>query len=177
MRPLTISTGLLIMGAAIGLLTAMHQMDVAGYSAAQDSPGWLSWQPGKQSFGQFYGIQRFLHDGALPPPKAVELYTREFDDDGNRLHTDCTYKYSGPAIQARWWSMASLSDYGSDAADVLVAGAARVDQDNKLEVNLSRLPQGANWLKLPSGGSFMVRLVINDPVEGVQLPGIKKMGC
>ncbi len=177
MRPLTISTALLVAGAAIGLLTAIHQMDVAGYSAAENSPGWQSWQQGKQSFWQFYGIQRFLNDGALPPPKAAELYTRSLDDDGNQLHSDCTYNLSGPALQARWWSLASLSDTAIDAADVLVAGAAQISQDHVLDVNISRLPQGGNWLKVPASGSYIVRFVVNDPVDVVHLPGIKKMGC
>jgi hypothetical protein len=177
MRKLTFATAILIIGAVIGLLTAIHQMSVAGLYAVAASPRWESWQPDKQPLWQLYATQRFLNDGSLPPPKTVQLYTRDLDDDGNQFRADCDYRATGPAIKSRWWSLATLSNTAAPTIDVLVAGSALVAQDNVITVNLSRLPQGDNWLKVPDSGSYKVRLVVNDATEAVQLPGIKKIGC
>jgi hypothetical protein len=177
MRRLTFATVILILGAVIGLLTAIHQMSVAGLYAAAASPGWSSWQPDKPSFWQIYATQRFLDDGSLPPPKSVQLYTRTVDDDGNRLRAECDYSLSGPAIKARWWTVASLPDTSSPVSDVLTAGSARVGQDNVMDINLSRQPQGGNWLKVPESGNYLLRVVVNDAIDTVRLPGIKKLGC
>ena len=177
MGKLTFATAIVILGAVIGLLSAIHQMNVAGFYAVAGSPGWLSWQPETQSIWQIYATQRFLDDGGLPPPKTVQLYTRSTDDDGNRFRAECDYAFSGPAINSRWWTMATSSNLGAPAADVLSAGAAQVRQDNVLDVNLSRLPQGANWLKVPDSGNYVVKIVVNDASDPVHLPGIKKVGC
>lgn len=177
MRKLTFATTILILGAVIGLLSAIRQMNVAGFYTVAGSPGWLAWQPETQSFWQVYATQRFLDDGALPPPKSVQLYTRSTDDDGNRFRAECDYAFSGPAIKSRWWSIATLSNMATPAADVLVAGAALVRQDLVLDVNLSRQPQGGNWLKVPDSGNYIVKIVVNDAPEPVRLPGIKKLGC
>jgi hypothetical protein len=177
MRNLTFAPVIVIIGAVLGLLTAIHQMSVAGLYAAPSSPGWSSWQPEKPSFWQVYATQRFLDDGALPPPKSVQLYTRALDDDGNQLRAECDYSLSGPAIKSRWWTVATVIDTASPPADVLAAGSAVVGQDNTLDVNLSRQPQGGNWLKVPASGNYMLRAVVNDATDTVQLPGIKKVGC
>jgi hypothetical protein len=177
MRKLTFATAIVIAGAVFGLLTAIHQMSVAGFYAVAASPGWLAWQPEAQSFWQVYAAQRFMAEGSLPPPKTVRLYLRSADDDGNRLRADCDYSFSGPAIKSRWWTIASLSNTGAPVVDVLAAGAALVRQDNVIEVNLSRLPQGGNWLKVPDSGNYIVKIVVNDATDSVQLPGIKKLGC
>jgi len=177
MRKLTFATAILIIGAVIGLLTAIHEMNVAGLYAVAANPNWQTWQPDKQPLWQIYATQRFLNDGSLPPPKTVQLYTRNVDDDGNQFRAECDYRSSGPAIKSRWWSMATLSNPATPAADTLVAGSALVAQDNVITVNLSRQPQGDNWLKAPSSGTYMVRLVVNDATDTVQLPSIKKIGC
>jgi hypothetical protein len=166
-----------VAGIALGLLSAIHQMNVAGYYSVAASPGWLSWQPESQSAWQIYATQRLLDDGSLPPPKTVQLYTRSVDDDGNRLRAECDYSFSTPSIKARWWSIATLHDTSLPAADVLVAGSALVRQDNVIDVNISHQPQGGNWLHTPESGNFIVRIVVNDAVETAHLAGIKKIGC
>lgn len=177
MRKLTFATAIMIVGGVIGLLTAIHMMSVAGFFTVPASPAWQSWQPDSQPVWKIYASQRFLAEGSLPPPKAVQLYTRSVDDDGNQFRVECDYTSSGPAIKSRWWTMATLRDAAAPAADVLAAGAALVRQDNVLDVNLSRLPQGGNWLKVPDSGNYIVRIVVNDAIDAVQLPSIKKVGC
>jgi hypothetical protein len=177
MRKLTFATVILIIGAVLGLLSAIHQMSVSGLYAVAASPGWSSWQPDRPSFWQIYATQRFREDGALPPPKSVQLYTRSTDDDGNQLRAECDYRFSGPAIKSRWWTVATLRDTASAAADVLAAGSALVGQDNVFEINLSRQPQSGNWLKVPDSGNYLLRVVVNDAIDTVHLPGIKKLGC
>ena len=177
MRKLTFATAIMIFGGVIGLLTAIHMMSVAGFFAVAASPAWQSWQPDKEAVWKIYANQRFLAEGTLPPPKAVQLFTRSVDDDGNQFRAECDYTSSGPAIKSRWWTMATLREAAGPAADVLAAGSALVRQDNILDVNLSRLPQGGNWLKVPESGNYIVRIVVNDASDAVHLPGIKKVGC
>ena len=177
MRQLTFSTSILVAGIAFGLLSALHMLNGSGFSAVDGSPGWESYQPQKSSLWQVYATQRFLADGSLTPPKTNLLFTRSLDDGGNQLRGDCDYEITGAPFPSRWWSLATQGDGASAASDVLVAGAVLVGQDGKLLINVSRQPQGGNWLKPPDSGNYHLSLVVNDPLGQTQLPVLKKTGC
>ena len=177
MRQLTFSTSILVAGLAFGLLSALHMLNASGFSAVEGSPEWASFQPQKSSFGQVYSTQHFLADGSVPPPKTNLLFTRSLDDGGNQLRSDCDYEITGTPFPSRWWSLATQGEGASTASDVLVAGATLIGQDSKLIVNVSRQPQGGNWLKPPDSGNYYLSLVVNDPLGQTQLPLLKKTGC
>ena len=167
---------ILFAGFAAGLFSAVQALSAQGLKPVAGHEDWQVWQGASASRWSFYSLQAFLNGGQLPPPKSTQYYRRGTDDDGNGLRGDCTYKISGPATSARWWSLKAENE---TAVASLSAGQALTTTDGQIVVNISAGPQGDNWLKPPQGNYTLVFVVNDAPYTGqkVALPSVKKLGC
>jgi hypothetical protein len=137
-----------------------------------------------------YTRARVARHGLLALARTEAVYfTRNTDEDGKPLREDCTYRLSGGAIPAAWWSVTLY-----DASSMLPA-----NPDNALSIDASRAgvgqwdalisaehPQGEGlWISSRKAGSFDLTLrlyvpapaVIEAPERTLSAPRIERLAC
>jgi hypothetical protein len=137
-----------------------------------------------------YTRARVARHGLLALAKSEAVYfTRNTDDDGRPLSEVCTYRLSGGAMPAGWWSVTLY-----DAASMLPGNA-----DNALSIDASRARAGAwdaiisakppvaaqHWISSRNAGAFdlTLRLYIPDaallaePDKALGPPRIERLSC
>ncbi len=171
--------GHVVVGAALGLASAVYSLDGFGLKAVAENTGWQEWSLSPGDRLQPYGLGHFLSSGKVPTPSSTRYFVRSLDDDGNSLRGECIVLVSGPTIASRWWSI-SAGDAGDVTAEaVLSAGQAMLEPDGNLKVGISRQPIAGNWLKPDTSGNYTLVYVVSEPDKGVdiKLPTVKKGGC
>jgi hypothetical protein len=100
-------------------------------------------------------------------------YQAYFDDSGQLLSGDSTYRIEGKAPDARWWS---ITAYGAD--DFLIPNALNrysysgnsvtCDQDGKFTIYLSKTQRQGDWLPLGDQKTFNLSLRLYNPGETIR---------
>jgi hypothetical protein len=107
----------LILGGLLGLASALYAAGIWGaglnFGGSVNAGGWRSdWTVGSAAANPWTRA-RVARRGLLALTKEEAVYfTRNTDDAGARLTEDCTYRVSGGAMPALWWSV-TLYDAGS----------------------------------------------------------------
>jgi hypothetical protein len=137
-----------------------------------------------------YVRARVARHGLLALAKTEAVYlTRATDDTGQPLSADCTYRLSGGAMPAGWWSVTLY-----DAKSMLP-----VNTDNALSIDASRAGAGAweaviaperseaanHWISSRNAGGFdlTLRLYMPDPAlleapaRTLSAPRIERLAC
>lgn len=125
---------------------------------------------------------------ALPASEA-RYYTASVDDAGAALAGNCTYRLTGGALPAKWWSV-TLYDGGGylvkNSPNVFSVGSTALTpaEQNRWTIIVSPGEQPGRWL--PTGGPGVIALTLRAylPADGgkgnftaAQLPSIRKEGC
>lgn len=100
-------------------------------------------------------------------------YQAHFDDSGQPLSGDCTYRILGKAPDARWWS---ITLYGAD--DFLIpnelnrysysGNSVTYGNDGKFTIYVSREQKQGNWLPLGDQEKFILSLRLYNPGDTVR---------
>jgi hypothetical protein len=137
-----------------------------------------------------YTRARVARHGLLALAKSEAVYfTRAVDDAGEPLREDCTYRLSGGAMPAGWWSVTLY-----DAASMLPANA-----DAALSIDASRAGTGAweaviaptrpanaaHWISSRNAGMFDLTLrlympkaaLLTNPTGALDPPTIARLAC
>lgn len=184
-----------VAGSALGLGSALWLAGLwpAGRALAfgdVDVGGWLSDFAIGSEAADPYTRARVARHGLLALAKSEAVYfTRAVDDIGAPLREACTYRLSGGAMPADWWSVTLY-----DGASLLPANT-----DNALSVDASRAgggaweaviaparPDGAaHWISSRNAGTFdlTLRLYMPDPAllatpkAALNPPKVERVAC
>lgn len=137
-----------------------------------------------------YTRARVARHGLLALAKTEAVYlTRATDDKGERLREACTYRLSGEAMPAEWWSVTLY-----DGKSMLPANT-----DGALSVNAQGFPKGAwqaviapnrpanggAWISSKGAGDFDLTLrlyipesaLLANPNAALTPPRIERLSC
>lgn len=126
---------------------------------------------------------------ALPSTETV-YWNASTDRDGKRLDGSCTYAMTGPALDARWWSVTYYDDKGylvANPANIWSFSGASITEAEKsgwrVTISPAKPAQG-HWLPSAKGQNFDLTLRMYNPGEGFRaapekaaLPVIKREAC
>lgn len=125
---------------------------------------------------------------ALKRSEAV-YFTRSVDDSGRRFDAACTYRLSGGALPAAWWSITLydkeqfLARNGDDAASVNPETLPAVRGSWEVLVGAEPPSDGA-WLSTRGAGAFDLTLRLYEPEDAVasgevatRFPSIARLHC
>ena len=137
-----------------------------------------------------YVRARVARHGLLALAKSEAVYfTRATDDDGAPLREDCTYRLSGGAMPAGWWSVTlydarSMLPANTDGA--LSLDASRAGKAAWEAIIASERPTGSDhWISSRKAGTFDLTLrlylpeaaLLADPNATLQPPRIERVSC
>jgi hypothetical protein len=137
-----------------------------------------------------YTRARVARHGLLALARSEAVYlTRNTDDAGAPLREACTYRLSGGAMPAGWWSVtlydgASMLPANTDSA--LSIDASRVGAGAWEAVIAPERPGGAeHWISSRKAGTFDLTLrlympdpaVIDSPATALKPPRIARLSC
>jgi hypothetical protein len=137
-----------------------------------------------------YTRARVARHGLLALAKSEAVYfTRAVDEDGLRLTDTCTYRLSGGAMPAGWWSVtlydaASMLPANTDGA--LSIDASRAGKGAWEAVIAARRPDGADhWISSRKAGQFDLTLrlympkagLLSDPNSTLEPPRLERLAC
>lgn len=195
MRRLFVYFAAILTGSALGLGSALWMAGLwpAGRSLAfgdVDVDGWRSDFAIGSEAADPYTRARVARHGLLALAKSEAVYfTRAVDDTGAPLREACTYRLSGGAMPAGWWSVTLY-----DGQSMLPANT-----DNALSIDASRAgggaweaviaparPDGAaHWISSRGAQTFdlTLRLYMPDPAvlatpkAALSPPKIEQVAC
>ena len=166
------------------------------FGAAMELDGWISdWSVGSENANP-YVRARIARHGLLALTKQEAVYfIKDTDDDGDQLRETCSYKVSGGAMPADWWSL-TLYDSDSrlpmneDAAlsfdATKAASIAPGDASNWafLVAPTRQAQDDAGWVSSQAAGEFDLTLRLYKPTEALladpqtlTVPTIERLSC
>jgi hypothetical protein len=186
----------LILGALVGLGSALAAAGITGSSGNLSGninvKDWVSdWTIGSASANPWTRARVARH-GLLALTKAEAVYfTRNSDDDGDRLTDACTYKVVGGALPAQWWSVtlyngeSYLPDNTDNALSYELTDAVAAGDPTAWSFTVSPTPAQGGWVSSRAAGSFDLTLrlykpdaaLIENPTGALGPPGIEKISC
>jgi hypothetical protein len=137
-----------------------------------------------------YTRARVARHGLLALAQSEAVYfTRATDDAGEPLREACSYRLSGGAMPAGWWSVTlydatSMLPANADAA--LSIDASRAGQGRWEAVIAPRQPAEAeHWISNRNAGTFDLTLrlympepaLLAEPERALEPPSIEKLAC
>jgi hypothetical protein len=186
----------LVLGGLAGLASAAWAAGLVGQGAGMgsqiDAGGWRSdWTIGSSAANPWTRA-RIARHGLLALNKDEAVYfTRARDDAGGALTEGCTYKVSGGAMPAQWWSL-TLYDAASrlpgntdEALSYDLTDAAAAGDASAWSFTVSPDPAQGGWVSSKSAGKFDLTLrlykpdaaLIAAPETALAPPGIEKLDC
>lgn len=186
----------LILGALLGLVSALAAAGIIGPGISLGGnikvKDWGSdWTIGSSAANPWTRARVARH-GLLALTRAEAVYfTRNTDDAGDRLSAACTYKVSGGALPAQWWSV-TLYDATSylpvntdNALSYDLTDAAAAGDPGAWSFTVSPVPAEGSWVSSKSAGAFDLTLrlykpgaaLIADPEGTLVPPDIEKISC
>jgi hypothetical protein len=187
--------GAVIAGSLLGLGSALYMAGLwPGANTLAfgnvDVGGWRADFATGSDAADPYTRARVARHGLLALAKSEAVYlTRSTDDDGQPLREVCTYRLTGGAMPAGWWSVTLY-----DAQSMLPANT-----DNALSIDASRAGVGpweaviaperpeevTHWISSRNAGSFdlTLRLYVPDPAlleapeQTLSAPRIERLTC
>lgn len=186
-----------VLGLAAGAASALVMAGMVGsgvrLSGGVDASGWQSdWTIGSTAANPWTRA-RIARHGLLALTKEEAVYfTRATDEGGKRLKEACTYRVSGTAMPALWWSVtlynadSRLPPNTDDALSYdLTKAAAEGDADTwNFTVSPTRPAEGG-WVSSKAAGDFDLTLrlykpspaMLADPEATLPPPKIERMSC
>ncbi|MEO0816787.1 MAG: DUF1214 domain-containing protein [Pseudomonadota bacterium] len=184
-----------ILGAAIGAGSALWAAGIVGgrgfVFSDIDSAGWVSdWSIGSEAAGP-YTRARIARHGLLAMTKEEAVYfTRNTEDQGERLSESCRYVLSGEDQPAEWWSITlydaqsrlPMNDDGALSLDVTRTGRT---QAWEAMVSATRQAEEGLWISSRNAGAFDLTLrlyrpsqaMLDDPLAELNAPSIRRVDC
>lgn len=176
----------LLAGAASGWYMIQHGM-VQGESYS----GWSGSKVTGSVDADPWTRARVAVSGLLALNKSQAIYfTRNTDDQGQRLREDCRYRVSGVALPARWWS---VTVYAADNYlplnddDALSFDQTEAQPDGKLAwsaILAPVRPEGEAWASTRKAGDYDITLRLYQPAPSaqedygsIQMPKVTKLDC
>lgn len=184
-----------IAGLALGLGSALWMAGLwpAGQNMAfgnVDVGGWRSDFASGSEAANPYTRARVARHGLLALAKTEAVYfTRSHDDAGAPLREACTYRLTGGAMPAGWWSVTLY-----DAASMLPSntdGALSIDAERAgggawQAVIAPQRPAGEGlWISSRGAGTFDLTLrlymptaeLLAEPAQTLTAPRIERLSC
>lgn len=181
----------LALGAGLGLASAHYAIaDRSPFGRVQVGP-WTAWpQSGGRAIDPYMRAY-FARDVHLPlgSGEGLELIA-ERDDSGQLLTGRCRYLITGTTPATRGWTL-NITDLDGRAFRLPLERSGFTDaeivrdEQETLRIAASTTPEAGNWLPLPIGGRFQLRLRLYDtPISGhaselrpETLPRIGRVDC
>ena len=117
-------------------------------------------------------------------------FTRYNDDAGERFREGCSYKITGEALPARWWSITiyAQDDFlpvNGEDADSLEGASLASSPSGRFEAEVSLARSGAtHWMSSKNAGAFVLGIRMYNPspsaienVATIPLPQVRNVGC
>lgn len=123
------------------------------------------------------------------PAREARYYNAAIDSAGDPLDGRCTYRLSGGALPAAWWSVTLYDPAGylvPNAAEVYSIGSLGLSPAEQTAWTVTISPNRAPGRWLPSGGAGRFELTLRTylpadggrgEITGDRLPRIAKVGC
>ncbi|MEQ9505890.1 MAG: DUF1214 domain-containing protein [Hyphomonas sp.] len=186
----------LLLGALLGVGTALAAAGMVGQGISLggkvDAGGWHSdWTIGSASANPWTRA-RIARHGLLALNKDEAVYfTKAVDDAGDRLTQSCTYKVSGGAMPAQWWSItlynasSYLPDNSDNALSFDLTDAAGAGDTGAWSFTVSPEEAQGGWVSSNNAGNFDLTLrlykpdadLLADPEATLAPPSIEKLSC
>jgi hypothetical protein len=183
------------MGSALGLGSALWWAGLwpGGRGMAfgdVDVAGWHSDFAIGSDAADPYTRLRVARHGLLALAKTEAVYfTRTTDDTGAPLRETCTYRLSGGAMPAGWWSVTlydGQSMLPANTDNALSIDASRAGDGEWAALIAPRRPAGeAHWISSRSAGAFDLTLrlymptaaLLDDPAGTLDPPRLERLSC
>lgn len=182
-------------GSAVGLGSAFWMAGLLPGASTMafgdvDVRGWRSDFAIGSDAADAYTRARVARHGLLALARSEAVYfTRTTDDDGAPLRAACTYRLSGVAMPAGWWSVtlydaASMLPANTDSALSIDAGRAGAGAWEAV-IAADRPTGAAHWISSRKAGTFDLTLrlympdpaVIAAPTTALDPPSIERLAC
>jgi hypothetical protein len=182
-------------GSAVGLGSAFWMAGLLPGASTMafgdvDVRGWRSDFAIGSDAADAYTRARVARHGLLALARSEAVYfTRTTDDDGAPLREACTYRLSGVAMPAGWWSVtlydaASMLPANTDSALSIDAGRAGAGAW-EVVIAADRPTGSAHWISSRKAGTFDLTLrlympdpaVIAAPTTALDPPSIERLAC
>jgi len=185
-----------VLGGLCGLGAALAAGGILGPGLSLggqiNASGWTSdWTIGSQAANPWTRARVARH-GLLALTKEEAVYfTRTSDEAGEPLTEACTYRVSGSAMPAQWWSVtlynseSYLPDNTDDALSYDLTDALQgAAPDWSFTIATQPAPEGG-WVSSRRAGTFDLTLrlykpapeLIADPESVLAPPRVEKLGC
>jgi hypothetical protein len=187
--------GLVLIGAGLGLVSALAMLNQGMNIGKETVQGWVGSHVSGDRTADPYTRALVARAGLLALTQAETLYfNRTTNEMGKPLRADCTYQLEGGPQPARWWSVTiyAADNYlpvnGDDAqsADATRMAALTKPQDlGRWKVRVS--PQkgdATHWISSKNAGNYALTIRLYNPQDGarndfksIALPTIKTVSC
>ena len=132
-----------------------------------------------------YTRARLSREGGLPLARAEGVaFVSGADAQGRALDASCRYRLTGTLPPARRWSLWVEPRVGDPARpSALHSQGTMRERDGRLVIEASSTVRPGNWLALPTGGPFLLRLALYDAPSartdagGRGLLAIRRVSC
>ena len=186
-----------ILGIAAGVASALFATGMIGsggrLSGAVDVDGWQSdWTIGSAAANPWMRA-RIARHGLLALTKEEAVYfTKATDDEGKPLTEACTYRVSGGAMPALWWSVtlynaeSYLPSNSGQALSYDMTKAATAGSPDAWSFTIApSAPAAGGWVSSKAAGDFDLTLrlykpspdLIADPEATLPAPAIARVSC
>ncbi|MCL4671749.1 MAG: DUF1214 domain-containing protein [Sphingomonadaceae bacterium] len=184
----------LVIGAVAGGGSALALSGLfPGFGAMSDGTvnldGWKADFSTGSEAADAYTRARIARHGLLALARTEAVYfTRNTDDQGERLREGCRYRLSGGKMPAQWWSV-TLYDAESrlpmNTDGALSLDASRAGEEAWSATIAPQAPDEGLWLSSQGGGQFDLTLrlyvtearLIKDPVATLTPPRVERQDC
>lgn len=125
---------------------------------------------------------------ALPEREAI-YFNASTDSQGRKLEGRCSYRVSGGAVDARWWSLTLYDSKGylianPERAYSVGSAAMAPGEAGNWSVDIARQRTGSHWIAMPDDQPFELTLRAYHPSSkllanrgSVSLPRIERGEC
>lgn len=194
---------MIVLGVGLGVGSALKMTGIIGTAPLEklaniDVNHWLSdWNIGAPS-ATAYLRARVAKRGLLALSKSEAVYfTRNRDDDGNRLIDTCQYEISGKNQDVRWWSI-TLYDFENrlpnntdgalsiDATQIAENAGSSDEWSALISTTRPQIEaQTGHWISSRNARAFDLTLrlylpsqaLLDNPQMALNPPSVKKLQC
>lgn len=179
-----------LVGIGLGLFSVHATIHRDSGFGAVSSGAWSAWVKRGAQDADPYARAAISRFGEMPlgPAEGVTFVARH-DDSGASLDGACEYRLSGKPVQARFWTLALLTEKGAPAEDgersSFTSREVVRSENGEFDIVTSPRARAGNWLPSPSGAHFVLAMQLYDTtigasaasIAGAGLPKIAKGAC
>jgi hypothetical protein len=188
-------TGLILLGAGLGIGSALYVLNQGMTLGKETVQGWVGSHVSGDSSADPYTRALVARAGLLALTQAETLYfNRTTDETGQPLRAECTYRLEGGPQPARWWSVTiyAADNYlpvnGDDAqsADATrVAASSKPGDMGRWSVEIAPEKKDAiHWISSKNAGNYALTIRLYNPEDGarkdfksIAFPTLKTVSC